>query len=198
MKVGFIGGSFNPIHNGHIKLALSAKKEFSLDKVLFIPTNINPIKENKSKVTTMQRLKMVELAIEEYPFFEVDTYEIDKKGVSYTIDTVAYLKDKYKELFFIGGADLVFEIHKWKDYKKLLKQLNFIIANRPPYKNDELKEKTEFLNKEYNAKINILKNFNLIDLSSSEIRENILKNNSLKIPEKVAQYIVENNLYYND
>lgn len=198
MKVGFIGGSFNPIHNGHIKLALSAKKEFSLDKVLFIPTNINPIKENKSKVTTMQRLKMVELAIEEYPFFEVDTYEIDKKGVSYTIDTVAYLKDKYKELFFIGGADLVFEIHKWKDYKKLLKQLNFIIANRPPYKNDELKEKTEFLNKEYNAKITILKNFNLIDLSSSEIRENILKNNSLKIPEKVAQYIVENNLYYND
>ncbi len=198
MKVGFIGGSFNPIHNGHIKLALSAKKEFSLDKVLFIPTNINPIKENKSKVTTMQRLKMVELAIEEYPFFEVDTYEIDKKGVSYTIDTVAYLKDKYKDLFFIGGADLVFEIHKWKDYKKLLKQLNFIIANRPPYKNDELKEKTEFLNKEYNAKITILKNFNLIDLSSSEIRENILKNNSLKIPEKVAQYIVENNLYYND
>ncbi|MCO8193480.1 nicotinate (nicotinamide) nucleotide adenylyltransferase [Anaerofustis sp. NSJ-163] len=198
MKVGFLGGSFNPIHNGHIKLALSAKKEFSLDKVLFIPTNINPIKENKSKVSTMQRLKMVELAIEEYPFFEIDTYEIDKKGVSYTIDTVSYLKDKYNDLFFIGGADLVFEIHKWKDYETLLKEVNFIIANRPPYKKEELKEKTDLLNKEYNAKITLLENFNLIDLSSSEIRKNILKNNSLKIPKKVAQYIIENNLYYND
>ena len=198
MKVGFLGGSFNPIHNGHIKLALSAKKEFSLDKVLFIPTNINPIKENKSKVSTMQRLKMVELAIEEYPFFEIDTYEIDKKGVSYTIDTVSYLKDKYNDLFFIGGDDLVFEIHKWKDYETLLKEVNFIIANRPPYKKEELKEKTDLLNKEYNAKITLLENFNLIDLSSSEIRKNILKNNSLKIPEKVAQYIIENNLYYND
>ena len=146
----------------------------------------------------MQRLKMVELAIEEYPFFEIDTYEIDKKGVSYTIDTVSYLKDKYNDLFFIGGADLVFEIHKWKDYETLLKEVNFIIANRPPYKKEELKEKTDLLNKEYNAKITLLENFNLIDLSSSEIRKNILKNNSLKIPKKVAQYIIENNLYYND
>lgn len=198
MKVGFIGGSFNPIHNGHINLAIAAKNEFKLDKVLFIPTNINPIKENKSKVTTLQRLKMVELAIQDKPYFELDTYEIDKKGVSYTIDTVSYLKDKYDNLAFIGGADLIFELHKWKEYKKLLKEVKFIIANRPPYKSDDLQEKVDYFNSKLNADISILENFTLMDLSSSEIRNNILENNSLKIPKKVAQYIVDNNLYYND
>ena len=146
MKVGFIGGSFNPIHNGHINLALAGKNEFDLDKVIFIPNSINPIKENKSKVSTEDRVKMVELAIEDHNDFEIDTYEVDKKGISYTIDTVEYLKNKYNDLYFIGGADLIFELHKWKDYEKLLKEVDFIIAGRSPYKSSELEDKVNELN----------------------------------------------------
>ncbi|RGD75788.1 nicotinate (nicotinamide) nucleotide adenylyltransferase [Anaerofustis stercorihominis] len=198
MKVGFIGGSFNPIHNGHINLALAGKNEFDLDKVIFIPNSINPIKENKSKVSTEDRVKMVELAIQDYDDFEIDTYEVDKKGISYTIDTVEYLKNKYNDLYFIGGADLIFELHKWKDYEKLLKEVDFIIAGRNPYKLPELEDKVNELNKKYDININILKNFKMIDLSSSEIRNNILSNKSLKIPKKVAEYIIKNNLYYDD
>ena len=198
MKVGFIGGSFNPIHNGHINLALAGKNEFDLDKVIFIPNSINPIKENKSKVSTEDRAKMVELAIEDHNDFEIDTYEVDKKGISYTIDTVEYLKNKYNDLYFIGGADLIFELHKWKDYEKLLKEVDFIIAGRSPYKSSELKDKVNELNNKYDININILKNFKMIDLSSSEIRNNILSNNSLKIPKKVAEYIIKNNLYNDD
>lgn len=198
MKVGFIGGSFNPIHNGHINLALAGKNEFDLDKVIFIPNSINPIKENKSKVSTEDRVKMVELAIEDHSDFEIDTYEVDKKGISYTIDTVEYLKNKYNDLYFIGGADLIFELHKWKDYEKLLKEVDFIIAGRNPYKSSELEDKVNELNNKYDINISILKNFKMIDLSSSEIRNNILSNNSLKIPKKVAEYIIKNNLYYDD
>ena len=198
MKVGFIGGSFNPIHNGHINLALAGKNEFDLDKVIFIPNSINPIKENNSKVSTEDRVKMVELAIQDYDDFEIDTYEVDKKGISYTIDTVEYLKNKYNDLYFIGGADLIFELHKWKDYEKLLKEVDFIIAGRNPYKLPELEDKVNELNKKYDININILKNFKMIDLSSSEIRNNILSNKSLKIPKKVAEYIIKNNLYYDD
>lgn len=198
MKVGFIGGSFNPIHNGHINLALAGKNEFDLDKVIFIPNSINPIKENKSKVSTEDRVKMVELAIEDHTDFEIDTYEVDKKGISYTIDTVEYLKNKYNDLYFIGGADLIFELHKWKDYEKLLKEVDFIIAGRNPYKSSELEDKVNELNNKYDINISILKNFKMIDLSSSEIRNNILSNNSLKIPKKVAEYIIKNNLYYDD
>lgn len=198
MKVGFIGGSFNPIHNGHINLALAGKNEFALDKVIFIPNSINPIKENKSKVSTEDRVKMVELATQDYDDFEIDTYEVDKKGISYTIDTVEYLKNKYNDLYFIGGADLIFELHKWKDYEKLLKEVDFIIAGRNPYKLPELEDKVNELNKKYDININILKNFKMIDLSSSEIRNNILSNKSLKIPKKVAEYIIKNNLYYDD
>ncbi|WP_294465916.1 nicotinate (nicotinamide) nucleotide adenylyltransferase [uncultured Anaerofustis sp.] len=198
MKVGFIGGSFNPIHNGHINLALAGKNEFDLDKVIFIPNSINPIKENKSKVSTEDRVKMVELATQDYDDFEIDTYEVDKKGISYTIDTVEYLKNKYNDLYFIGGADLIFELHKWKDYEKLLKEVDFIIAGRNPYKLPELEDKVNELNKKYDININILKNFKMIDLSSSEIRNNILSNKSLKIPKKVAEYIIKNNLYYDD
>ncbi|WP_411328697.1 nicotinate (nicotinamide) nucleotide adenylyltransferase [Anaerofustis stercorihominis] len=198
MKVGFIGGSFNPIHNGHINLALAGKNEFDLDKVIFIPNSINPIKENKSKVSIEDRVKMVELAIEDHSDFEINTYEVDKKGISYTIDTVEYLKNKYNDLYFIGGADLIFELHKWKDYEKLLKEVDFIIAGRNPYKSSELKDKVNELNNKYDININILKNFKMIDLSSSEIRNNILSNNSLKIPKKVAEYIIKNNLYYDD
>jgi len=195
MRVGFIGGSFNPIHNGHINLASASKKELNLDKVIFIPNSINPIKENKSKVTSKQRVEMVKIAIENYPDFEIDTYEVDKKGVSFTIDTVKYLKSKYKNLFFIGGADLIFELHKWKDYDKLLKELKFIIANRNPYNAKDLQAKAEEFKLKYNADITILKEFELIDLSSREIRENIFENNSLKTPKKVAEYIIDNNLY---
>lgn len=195
MKVGFLGGSFNPIHNSHISLALAAVREFSLDKVLFIPNYQNPIKKNKSHTTTAQRLDMVRLVIEDYPCFEIETYEVDREGVSFTIDTVEYLKTKYDNLCMICGADLLFEIERWKDWEKLLETLSFRIANRPPYTKEQLKERAAYFNEKYGADIKIIEGFEMTNVSSTQIRQDILRKKTLNIPEKVAQYIIENNLY---
>lgn len=195
MKVGFMGGSFNPIHSGHLDLAKAAKKEYNLDKVLFIPNNINPIKENKTNATNEDRINMVNLAIKDENGFEIDTFEIEKKGVSYTIDTVNYLKSKYDNLYFICGADLIFEIDLWKDYEKLLKSVNFIIANRVPYTPLELEEAVKVINKKYGSHINILKDFEFVNLSSSEIRTNIKNDVSFMMPPDVFEYIRTHNLY---
>ena len=138
---------------------------------------------------------MVRLAIEDYPCFEIETYEVDREGVSFTIDTVEYLKTKYDNLCMICGADLLFEIERWKDWEKLLETLSFRIANRPPYTKEQLKERAAYFNEKYSADIKIIEGFEMTNVSSTQIRQDILRKKTLNIPEKVAQYIIENNLY---
>lgn len=195
MKVGFIGGSFNPIHNDHVNLALAARREYSLDRILFIPNSQNPIKENKTGTTVQNRIDMVRLAIEDYPFFEVDTFEVDRQGVSFTIDTFRYLREKYGDISLVCGADLLFEIERWKDWETLLREMKFLIANRPPHSREGLEEKAEHYRSRYSADIRLIKSFQMSNVSSTRIREDILRKKTLNISEKVAKYIIENKLY---
>ena len=131
-KIGIMGGSFNPIHLGHLHLAESARVEFHLDKVIFIPTGDNPFKQTNVSVTRQQRFEMVNMAIASNAKFASASIELERHGKSYTIDTIREIKKMYpqSELYFITGADIMFEITQWRSAEELLQSINFITTTR--------------------------------------------------------------------
>ncbi|MBC3803243.1 nicotinate-nucleotide adenylyltransferase [Acetobacterium fimetarium] len=197
-KIGLLGGTFNPIHTGHLLLAESARDQFKLDKVLFIPTGNNPFKQSQEEISKEHRLKMVELAIAGNPYFEIMTYEIDQTGLTYTIDTVNKIKVLYpdSDLYFIAGADLMFEINLWKGADELLKAVNFITTFRPGYSHKKLDIRIRELKKIYGASISKLRTTEM-DIASSDIRLRIRNGNSIRylLPEAVENYIYMHQLY---
>lgn len=198
MKVGILGGSFNPIHNGHIYLAKCAKKELKLDKILLIPTSDNPLKNNSYKVTKEQRFFMASLVAKREKDFLLSDIEVCKEGYSYTIDTVTTLKKENAcDFTFICGADLLMEIERWKEYDKLFSILHFAISIRPPYEKKEVEERINYYRKKYNANISILQSYVSKDISSTKIRELIKENKdySIYVPKEVYEYIKKEKLY---
>ncbi|MGL4606460.1 MAG: nicotinate-nucleotide adenylyltransferase [Eubacteriaceae bacterium] len=197
-KIGLLGGSFNPIHTGHLLLAESARDQFELNKVLFIPTGNNPFKLSEDDISRNHRLNMVALAIEGNPNFEIVTEEIDRPGITYTIDTIEKLEKAYQnvDFYFITGADIMFEITLWKGALQLLKTVKFITTFRPGYSHDKLDSRIEELRDIYDASI-----FKLyapeMDISSSDIRSRVKNGYSIRylLPGLVENYIVENNIY---
>ncbi len=195
-RLGLLGGSFNPIHNGHIYLANTVKEELNLDKILIIPSNITPNKNCKDFVPNEDRLSMCKLSIEEKTDFEVLDYEINKTQISYTILTIEYLREKYKsdEFYLIIGSDMFLSFDKWYRYKDILKEVILVFMLRSD----------EDINK-INDQINKLSKYGTIRfieiqpyiVSSTEIREKIKKceNFSCYLPEKVVQYIRLKKLY---
>jgi len=189
MRIGILGGTFNPIHLGHLQLAEGMMKKLNLDKVIFVPSRITPLREKRQVIEPYKRYKMVKLAIEDNKKFEVSRYEIDKEGVSYTIDTLNAFRDRYKnaELFFIAGSDIAYELDKWKDFDKICKISTFVIARRSSFK----LPKTD---------LNVLTvEIETLDVSSSEIRQKIKDNKDVRhlLPDKVYQYIKREGLYKN-
>jgi nicotinate-nucleotide adenylyltransferase len=133
-RLGLFGGSFNPIHNGHLAITRLARDKLQLDRVLFIPTGDHPHKRDGSLAPANVRFEMVRLAIADTPFFEVSDVELRRKGKSYTIDTVRELQDLYGpsvELFFIIGLDAFLEFPTWKAPEELLKICHFVVVPRP-------------------------------------------------------------------
>ncbi|NTW72853.1 MAG: nicotinate-nucleotide adenylyltransferase [Eubacteriaceae bacterium] len=198
MKIGILGGTFNPIHYGHLLLAESARDRLSLDKVIFIPTGNNPYKTDDQEVDSFHRYKMTELGIRSNDKFEVSDIEINRRGYTYTIDTLEELEKLYPgdSLFFITGADIIFEIDNWKKADQVLKKTSIITTFRPGYEQENLDVRIEELRELYGAKI-----FKLyapeMDISSSEIRSRIKHGYSIKylLPEAVEDYIYKNDLY---
>lgn len=197
-KVGLLGGSFNPIHTGHLLLAESARDQYELDKVLFIPTGNNPFKEVNREIEKQHRLKMVELAIASNPDFDVLTIELERPGMTYTIDTVNQIKKIYpdSDFYFITGADIMFEITLWKGAAELLESVNFITTFRPGYSHERLDNRIEELQDIYRAKIFKLFTSEM-DIASSDIRGRVKNGYSIKylLPELVEKYIQEYGLY---
>jgi len=198
MKIGIIGGTFDPIHNGHLIISEYARTSLKLEKVIFIPSGIHPFKDNKKITKSENRMDMILLAIDSNPYFVVSSLEISRIGTTYTIDTMISLKDKYPEdeLYFIFGSDIIFELDKWNRIHELSQLCKFVLLDRPGKQDQELHKKIQELKSTYNIYIKKIKS-PVVDISSTEIRKRNCKGLSIKylVPDDVENYILKHNLY---
>lgn len=197
-KIGIIGGTFNPIHNGHILLALYCKEQIGLDKIIFIPTYTPPHKISDNLASEADRLNMCRIAVKKYSNFYVSDIEIKRKGKSYTYETLSELKAVYKSdtLYFVVGADMFLTLDKWKNPDIIFK--NAFIAAVPRNSSDfaQLSDYYKRVLKPLGAKAVILDK-PVLTVSSTFIRRNIVfdKNIEPLIDEDVYEYIKQNDLY---
>lgn len=197
-KVGIMGGTFNPIHNGHLLLAESAREAFGLDEILFMPSGNSYMKDAASILDGKTRAYMTELAIEGNPFFRLSRMELERKGPTYTCDTLSQLKRQEGacQYFFIMGADNLFILEKWKDVEYIFQNCVIAVAARGDEPDGEIGRKAELLKKRYQADIRLLSE-RRIDISSLEIRERLQKGQSVRylLPDSVLAYIAREGLY---
>lgn len=196
--IGVLGGSFDPIHNGHKTLGCAAVEEVALDKLIVMPTHIQPFKLNKKVAQDKHRLAMAALAFDGCDKAEISDYEIKKGDVSYSYETMSHFREMYPddELFFIMGADSFINVEKWYKGEELLSEFGFIVSSRPGYPEKVLESRIKFYKEDYGTKIIRLRT-KMPDISSTEIRETALEGDSIShlVPPKVEQYINENDLY---
>ena len=196
MKIGIYGGSFNPVHNGHMHLAETALKEFELDMIFFVPCRISPHRFDGDYVSGKDRLEMLRLACGDNPKFQVSGYELENERTSYSIYTVEYFKKKFPddELYLLVGSDMLLSFEKWYRFEDILKNVTLAVVSRTDGDRDILLEKAEKLG-EY-GRITIGKSAPLM-VSSTEIRKKIAKNEncSCYLDKNVVQYIRMGNLY---
>ena len=197
-KVGIMGGTFNPIHNGHLLLAESAREAFGLDEILFMPSGNSYMKDAASILDGKTHAHMTELAIEGNPFFRLSRMELERKGPTYTCDTLSQLKRQEGacQYFFIMGADNLFILEKWKDVEYIFQNCVIAVAARGDEPDGEIGRKAELLKKRYQADIRLLSE-RRIDISSLEIRERLQKGQSVRylLPDSVLAYIAREGLY---
>jgi nicotinate-nucleotide adenylyltransferase len=197
-KYGIMGGTFNPIHIGHLILAEYAKDYFGLDKVIFIPTGKPPHKELDGIVSAKSRYEMVDLAIKDNPNFIISPLEIKREGTTYSVDTLKFLKREYPaiDFYFIVGTDSFVQIDSWKKSDILLRSCRFIVAKRLGDSLEIVEKKARNINNKY-GDIIYLMDFPYIGISSSNIRERVKNGETVKyiIPKEVEKYINENKLY---
>lgn len=197
-SIGLMGGTFDPIHHGHLVTAEEARCQFGMEKVVFIPAGIPPHKVRRDISPSQHRYEMTKLAVATNPYFTVSDLEINREGASYTIDTVLAMKEKYQEqeLFFITGADAVLEILTWRNVVGLLEMCTFLAATRPGFKLESLGSKLAHLSREHLTKIKTLE-VPALAISSTEIRRRVQQGRPIKyqLPEAVESYIYQNALY---
>lgn len=199
-KYGIFGGSFNPIHYGHLMICEYIKEEMGLDKVIFIPTGNPPHKD--LGVSAEDRYEMVRLAISPNPDFEISDIETTRVNLSYTVDTIRELKKIYKEekLYFLIGLDSLFQLKSWKKIGDLSQEIEFVVALRPGYiDKEEINGEIDFLRENFGTRINLIKT-PLYEISSTDLRDRIHEGKSLRylIPKKVLDYIEESGFYKGD
>ncbi|MBK5262977.1 MAG: nicotinate (nicotinamide) nucleotide adenylyltransferase [Peptostreptococcaceae bacterium] len=198
MKIGILGGTFDPVHFGHLSIAKQALEELALDKLIVVPAKLQPFKLNVPVTIGKHRTEMLKLAFEGFEKVTVSDYELNQNKVSYTINTLNAFKKEYpeSELWFLMGADSFLKIEIWKNAKDLLSQFNLIVGVRPGYKEKELENQIKHLEKTYGTKIYMLKNEKL-DISSTDIRKGISQGKSINefVSLAVERYITEYALY---
>lgn len=187
MKIGILGGTFNPIHTGHLILAEEAREKLGLDRVIFVPAYLPPHKQDGGIIAASERLSMVKLAIKSNRYFAVSDIEIKRDGRSYTIDTVKQFKKIYPadELYFIIGSDLLNYLEEWKELGEIIKMVNFTVATRPGYPLERIPS--------YISTLAI----RAVDISGFGIRQAIKEKKSFRylVPEAVFSYITKRGLY---
>ena len=198
-KFAILGGTFDPVHLGHIETAKAIINKMGMEKILLLPSGNPPHKDSDSVTDSIHRLNMLKIAVENDSRLVISTMEIDRGGKTYTVDTIAELRKVFGndvELFFIMGADAIHYIRTWKSFDRLLKMCSFIAVTRPHYNNRQLKEDADNLIKNYSCRIEIVE-IPAIDVSSSEIRFRIKNGMSVEnmVSDGVIEYINKNGLY---
>ena len=201
-RIGIMGGTFDPIHIGHLILAEDAYVELGLDEVLFMPAGHPPHKVlGKGRATNKERTDMVRLAIEGNDHFSLSLYEMKKEGLSYTFETLEMLSHNEKdvELFFIMGADSLFELHSWKEPAKIMALCTIVAAGRPGRGEEDLAACIDDLRRTFGASI-VRLNTPDIDISSTMLRKRASEGLTIRyyVPDKVAAYINDHKLYLNE
>lgn len=197
-KIGLMGGSFDPIHMGHLVMAESVRMEYDLTKVLFIPTGTSPHKHGMPVTPAIDRYIMTMMATYSNPYFFVSPIERDRPGPSFTIDTVRALVAEYgpgAEFYFLTGTDAVLELHTWNNIDELLDLCHFVAASRPG-KVRSIAEEIERLGPKAKERIHRLTTPEL-EISSTDIRKRVLLGKSIRyfVPENVEHYIHKEGLY---
>lgn len=220
MRLGLFGGTFDPIHIGHLRAALEVKQGFDLDQIFIIPSAMPPHKKGHQVADAADRLKMVELGLSGYTGFSVSDVELQRSGPSYSIDTINHFKTTSGEdsqIFFISGLDAFLEIDTWKSYKELLRQIAFIVIARPIFNCNDVSSRWKRLEEFIKDKISADYEFSepsacfihsgarpiytfdvtSLDISSTRIRELVKTGQPITylVPESVENYVKSRGLY---
>ena len=212
MRLGILGGTFDPVHFGHLRIAEEVCENLELEKVLLIPGALPPHKDREAVTPFEDRLAMSRIAAQESPFLEVLGLEGDREGLSYSIETLREIHELYDsvlDLFFIIGMDAFQEIKTWKEYKNLFSEANFVVINRPGFSYKELKPFVLSLDVGFregddpntfvvpSGNLLIYKEATLMEISSTGIRDMLAAGRSIRflVPDPVRSYIFEKGLY---
>lgn len=197
-KIGIMGGTFNPIHIGHLILAEAAYSQYQLDMVWFMPSKRPPHKMEETVLPDFYRTEMVKLAIDGNPHFTLSTIELEREGPTYTVDTLTKLKEVHPDTiyYFIIGGDSLYQFETWREPGKILKLTKVIAASRYHMDAEAVKNQIAYLNQIYGGSISML-HVPAIDISSKMIREYRQQGKTIKYftRDSVVHYIEKNNLY---
>jgi nicotinate-nucleotide adenylyltransferase len=192
-KIGLLGGTFDPVHLGHLTIAESVLNELNLDKIYFIPAHKHALKSNEKITSPNIRLELLQISIKEFSKFAVSDIELKSNNVSFTIDTLNKIHEYEKlanaKLFYIIGYDNLAELHLWKDYQKILEMVQFVVVGRSGKYDEQVIE---------NFRENLIfSKTPQIDISSTLIRSRIKENKPWKsmVTPNISQYITQHNLY---
>ncbi len=199
-RVGIMGGTFDPVHNGHLIIAEMALENFELDEILFVPSGIPWLKDVSKVLNKKTRVSLTGIAIEDNPNFALSTIEIDREGNSYSYETVEELKKSNPDTdyYFIMGADSLFDVEIWKNPEILMKNCTLLVAVRDDYDQQQMRDRVSYLVHKYQAKIELLATPR-VDISSTMIRERIAAGKCVRymLPDPVIEYIKKMQLYQN-
>ena len=200
-KIGIMGGTFNPIHNGHLFLAENAYEQLGLDQILFMPSKNPPHKAKPEMITDQQRVDMIELAIRDNSHFTLSTIELERDGYTYTADTLRLLVQDNREVryYFIVGADSLFMMHQWYQPQVIFDLCTVVAASRDHVEEDKLAAQAELLKEQFHADIQLI-SMPTIQIASADIRGRIAQNKTIRyyLPDQVARYISQHGLYHSN
>ena len=198
-RIGIMGGTFDPVHNGHILLGKQAHAEYSLDEIWYMPSHQPPHKKDHPVSDGRDRLNMLYLALDEIPWFLVSDFEMRREGTTYTAHTMELLKMEYPDVkfYFIIGADSLFQLETWYCPEKVMSLTSFLVSGREYESHGiTMEQQIKHLKEQFGADIQILHNQE-VDIASAEIRRRVAEGKSIAkdVPESVEEYIKSHRLY---
>lgn len=198
-RIGIMGGTFDPVHNGHILLGKQAFEEYDLDEVWYMPSHQPPHKKDHLVTDGSDRLNMLYLAVDGIPGFRVSEFEMKREGNTYTAQTMELLKKEYPNIkfYFIIGADSLFQLETWYRPERVMALTSFLVSGREyEGRGITMEEQIAHLSKRFGADIQILHNEE-VDIASADIRRRVSEGKSIlkSVPEPVAEYIRTHRLY---